>query len=211
MGIFTKMKDIVASNINAALDKAEDPRKMIDLSLRKLEKASADIRSSIERKTAEKRDAQERIAEEKAALERWTERARKAAACGKDELAREAIREKREIERKIKADEYTVSSLSSIIPSLESTLRKTEEKLEELSAKAEGLKARAESARIKEKAGESMRDWERRIEEMEARLGRWEDSLRSSQTRDRFEDEEIESELERLRKEAGPSASDKDL
>ena len=36
MSIFTRFKDIMASNINALLDKAEDPEKMIDQYLRNM-------------------------------------------------------------------------------------------------------------------------------------------------------------------------------
>ena len=37
MGIMTRFKDIMAANVNALLDKAEDPEKMIDQYLRNLE------------------------------------------------------------------------------------------------------------------------------------------------------------------------------
>ena len=212
MSIFTRIKDIVSSNINAALDRAEDPKKMINLSLKKMEMTIGDIKEMIEQKKDAARETEERIKEEKAAHARWEERARKAAAKGQDDMAREAIKEKRILEGRIKEDENKLSALTSVIPSLEATLRKTEEKLKELSEKAEGLKERAESARARRKADESSTyEWERKIEEMETRLNKWEEDLKSHDTTDSFENEEIEAELERLRKECGPSASDRPL
>ena len=44
MGILQRFKDIMASNINALLDKAEDPEKMIDQTLRNLTKDLAEVK-----------------------------------------------------------------------------------------------------------------------------------------------------------------------
>ncbi|MDE5872916.1 MAG: PspA/IM30 family protein, partial [Lachnospiraceae bacterium] len=44
MGIISRFKDIMAANINALLDKAEDPEKMIDQTMRNLTKDLAAVK-----------------------------------------------------------------------------------------------------------------------------------------------------------------------
>ena len=65
MGILTRFKDIMSANINALLDKAENPEKMIDQYLRNLENDLASVKA----------ETASVIAEEKAAKRKRCERA----------------------------------------------------------------------------------------------------------------------------------------
>ena len=209
MGIFTRIKDIVSSNINALLDKVEDPEKMRALSIRKLEDAVSGLKDEIRKKTEELEEAEKRIKEEREALSRWTERARMAARAGKDNLAREAIMEKLLTGKRIRSDEHLIDALSSVIPALKDTLGKAERKLGELREESGGFRIRAEGLRARRKAeNAASSDWEARIAEMEARIRKEEEKATTAGSFEEMErDEEIEKELERLRKEAFPSAS----
>lgn len=218
MNTFARIRDIIASNIHALLDKAEDPGKMIDLSIRKLEDAEASIRAAINERNEERRQAEQRIAEAREAIERWKARAWLAAKKGRDDLAREAIAERLELERREEKDEQLCITLADVIESLQTTLERTEKKLAELIGKADGLKARSEGAKARAKATKAERmDWERKIAEAEDRIKAWEamsgsgrkESGRSFEDMER--DEEIENELERLKEEVSHDTSDRAL
>ena len=218
MSAFTRIKNIIASNLNTLLDKAEDPGKMIDLSIRKLEDAASSMRKALKEKMDEKAKVEGRLTEARAAIARWQERARAAAARGMDDLAREAIAARRELERKADKDEQLSTTLADVIASLQATLERTEKKLEELIDKSDSLKARADGAKVRAKADKAEgTDWERKIAEMEERIRGWEamadmDSHRPDRSFEDMErDEEIEKELERLKKEASHGTSDRVL
>ena len=215
MNAFKRLGDIISSNINSALDKAEDPEKMIDLSIKKLEDSRCDIRAAIAEKSAEKSAYEKKLEGEREAIARWTERARLAVGKGRDDMAREAIAAKQDLEKSAKDDQNLISSLGNVLISLNETLSKIEEKLSEMKAKSAELKARARSAKERIKANEAMAkssdaQWLRKIEELNSRIERWEAEANitapaenKTMTFEEMEKEEaIEAELRRIKENA---------
>ena len=214
MNTFKRLGDIISSNINSALEKAENPEKMIDLSIKKLEDARIELKTTIAEKSAEKSVYEKKLEEEKASSERWAERARLAISRGMDDMAREAVEAKLEMDKGSKEDERTIASLESVISSLSGTLTKVESKLEEMKAKSAELKARAKSAKERIRANKAMEkasgiEWQAKLEELNSRIEKWEveASIAEKETRAKptFEemerDEAIETELKRIKEE----------
>src|SRR5215467_12325943 len=95
MGIFTRVSDIISSNINAMLDKAEDPEKLIRLMIQEMEDTLVEIKASCAGVMATKKRVQRELDEVMARAEQWGQRAQLAMNKGREDLAREALVEKR--------------------------------------------------------------------------------------------------------------------
>jgi len=95
MGIFTRFRDIVSANINAMLDRAEDPEKLIRLMIREMEDTLVELKASCAGAMAETRKVERQLAETRERERQWEERAELAVRKGRDDLAREALTERR--------------------------------------------------------------------------------------------------------------------
>ena len=129
MGIFTRFKDIVASNISAMLDNAEDPEKLIKLMIREMEDTLIEIKSSCASAIAEQKKV-ERILEEMNEKENfWERKAKLAVSKGNDNLARQALQQKRIYSRKAEAVDEELIALGSIVDQYRDDIEELENKL----------------------------------------------------------------------------------
>ncbi len=95
MGIFTRFRDIVSSNLNAMLDKAEDPEKLIKMMIREMEDTLVELKASCAGVMAGCKKIQRQMAETDDQATQWEMRAALAVKHNQDELAREALLERR--------------------------------------------------------------------------------------------------------------------
>src|SRR5690606_39606241 len=95
MGIFTRFKDIVSSNINAMLDKAEDPEKMIRLMVQEMEDTLVELKASCAGAMATKSKVSRAAEANASRVADWESKARLALTKGREDLAKEALAEKR--------------------------------------------------------------------------------------------------------------------
>ena len=91
MGIFTRMRDIISSNINAMLEKAEDPEKLVKLMIQEMEDTLVEVKASCAGVMAAKKKIQRELDECGGRAEKWADRAQLAVDRGHDDLAREAL------------------------------------------------------------------------------------------------------------------------
>ena len=98
MGIFSRISDIVNSNLNALCDSAEDPEKMIRLIIQEMEDTLVEVRSASARVIADQKTASRRRDRIAAEVTAWEDKAKLAVSKGRDDLAKGALQERRAVE-----------------------------------------------------------------------------------------------------------------
>ncbi|MGO8917991.1 MAG: phage shock protein PspA [Stellaceae bacterium] len=135
MGIFSRLADIVNSNLNAILDRAEDPEKIIRLIIQEMEDTLVEVRSSAVRTIAERKEVERRLATLQRQQEEWQRRAELALTKGREDLAKGALLAKARVAE-------AVAGLESQKQQIEDALAKQNEDIAKLQAKLADAKSR---------------------------------------------------------------------
>ena len=135
VGIFSRMTDIINSNINSLLDKAEDPEKIIRLMIQEMEDTLVEVRSSAAKAIADKKERTRTVQYlEQEAID-WEQKAELALRKNRDDLAKSALLEKSRVGDKVEI-------LNRELKATEENLAKLNEDISKLQAKLEDAKAR---------------------------------------------------------------------
>jgi phage shock protein A len=224
MGIFSRMSDIMNSNINAMLDQAEDPKKMVRLIIQEMEDTLVEVRSSSARVLADRKDAARRLEQVQGEVASWEEKARLAITKEREDLARGALQEKQALEEEVALVENELTATDEHITQLNNEVSQLQQKLDDARARQKALAMRSQTveSRIKVKRQiqrEALDDafhrfghFERRMDTLESQLeamdiGRDVPPDLAAQINALQDDEQISDELERLKAEmAGPKS-----
>jgi phage shock protein A len=182
MGIFTRFSDIVNSNINAILDKAEDPEKIVRLMIQEMEDTLVEVRSAAARSIADKKDLNRKLE----ILDRdqggWDERAELAIRKGREDLAKAALVEKSRVAAATDALKQDYVSIDEGLAKLNEDIARLEAKLEDAKARQKALIARHKTASSRLAARRKIYDYKiedamvrfeqytRRIDDVEGRI-----------------------------------------
>ena len=180
MGIFTRFRDIISSNINAMLDRAEDPEKLIKLMIREMEDTLIELKASCAGVIAGRKKLERQIDSVVERRDQWHKRAGLAIDRGRDDLAREALSENHRFADMAEALKQELLEHDDMIRKYQEDITLLEDKLHSAREKQRILIQRHIHARRKRRAQEGIRrvdhfetitrfdDLENRIERMEA-------------------------------------------
>jgi phage shock protein A len=146
MGIFTRFSDIVNSNINAILDKAEDPEKIVRLMIQEMEDTLVEVRSAAARSIADKKDLNRKLGLLEREQHDWDSKAELALRKDREDLAKAALIEKSRATAAseiLKAD-YTV--IDEGLAKLNDDISRLEMKLLDAKTRQKSLLARHKTA-----------------------------------------------------------------
>jgi phage shock protein A len=135
MGILSRFINVVRSNLNALLNRAEDPAKMLDQTLMDMQAAYAKAKDHVARSLADEKRLDKSLLDQQAEVKRWEERALRAVQQGDDELAREALRRKNEHARYAAQFGHEHEAHSANVQRLKESLHELEDKIEEIRRK----------------------------------------------------------------------------
>ncbi|MCR3971206.1 phage shock protein PspA [Aeromonas veronii] len=220
MSIFSRLADIINSNLTALLDKAEDPQKMVRLIIQEMEDELVKERSNLARILASQKEIGRQVARHQERVDEWQAKAELALTKGREDLARAALIEKKKQTELSETLYREQQAVDSGIEKLGEEIRQLEAKLEDARArqKAMAIRTEAASSRLNVQSqvarGESQavvskfERMERRIDEMEARadLGQSDKAL-AQQFAELEVDDQISRELEAMRQKLGQGDS----
>lgn len=182
MGIFSRFTDIINSNLNALLDRAEDPQKMIRLIIQEMEETLVEVRSSSARVIADRKEAERRLARVNKEVDDWEAKARLALGKGREDLARAALAEKQSLIDEAAILQRECTALDDHLSQLSEEIGQLQVKLNDAKAKQKALVMRQQTVttRLKTRrqlhrenlqdAFEKFEHYERRMDSMESEL-----------------------------------------
>ncbi|MPY87418.1 MAG: phage shock protein PspA [Luteitalea sp.] len=222
MRVFSRLGDIINSNINAMLDKAEDPEKIVRLIIQEMEDTLVEVRSRAARAIADKKEVERKKAEFAARANEWESKAELAIAKGRDDLAKGAIAARRKAQEMVELFDKEFHAIDKSLDKANEDLEKLQAKLKEAKAKQRSLEIRHgaafDSVRVSRHVHDGRIDeamaryerYERRIDELEAEaesyvLGR--PKSLEEEFRELAAEDEVNAEFEALKKRVASRAS----
>jgi phage shock protein A len=139
MGIFSRFSDIVNSNINALLDKAEDPEKMVRLIIQEMEDTLVEVRSSSAKTIAEKKELQRVVNRLQEEVADWQAKAELALSKEREDLARSALIERQKASDQADAVAADIANLDEHIGKLQDEVAQLQEKLADATARQKSM------------------------------------------------------------------------
>jgi phage shock protein A len=182
MGIFSRFSDIVNSNLNALLEKAEDPEKLVRLMIQEMEDTLVEVRSAAARAIADKKELTRKLGALQGDVDDWHRKAELAISKGRDDLAKAALAEKARVADMRDGMQQQLDAVEDGLAQLNEDIGRLEEKLADAKSRQKALIMRHQTASNRLEVRKQIHDnkiddalvkfeqFERRMESMEGRV-----------------------------------------
>ena len=151
-----RLARLIRANINDLIDQAEDPEKMVDQILREMNESIVSARAQVAAMIAQEKELELDVAETKKLAAEWGRKAERAVEAGKDDLAREALRRKRDNEENSAIYAEQLGVQSQAVTKLKEQLRQLEAKYQATLGARDSLIARQRRAKAQRQVAEAV-------------------------------------------------------
>lgn len=220
MSIFSRLSDIINSNLTSLLDKAEDPEKMVRLIIQEMEETLVEVRTTSARAIADRKELVRRQDWLRREADEWERRAELALRKDRDDLARAALVERTRIDEEIDAIDAEITSLDDSVARLSEDIGKLQAKIKDARARQKSLVVRSRTATSQlgvrrqlsdasiTDAMERFEHYERRMDDLEGQVESYDLGTRTlaDEIADLETDDRIDAELQALKQRVGRGA-----
>ena len=217
MGIFSRFTDIINSNINSILDKAEDPEKMVRLIIQEMEETLVEVRTQSAKLIADKKELQRRIERLRNEAGDWESKAEIALNKGREDLARAALKEKTGATEAAMTLETDMEVIEHNLEKLSGDISQLQQKLVDAKTRQKALIVRGRTAQSRMGVKRQIHDvdideamsrfdrYERRIDDLEGEIEAYDlgQKTLADEISELEKDEQVDEELARLKARMG--------
>ncbi|MFT4037403.1 MAG: PspA/IM30 family protein [Thermomicrobiales bacterium] len=155
-GIMDRLTRLIRANVNDIIDRAEDPEKMIDQIIREMQESIVTARSQVAAMIAQEKELQLEVAETQKLATEWGRKAERAVGAGKDDLAREALRRKRDNDENSQIYSEQLAVQQQAVTKLKDQLRQLESKYQTTLGSRDALVARQRRAKAQQQVADAI-------------------------------------------------------
>ncbi len=156
MGVFSRLAQLIKSNLNDLISRSEDPEKMLNQIVLDMNNQLVEAKKQVASSIADEKRLSKQGEQETANAAEWERRAMMALRAGNEELAKEALARKREHDALATTFKDQWQKQKAAVESLKSALRMLNDKIEEAKRKKNILIARKKRAEAQKAIQETM-------------------------------------------------------
>lgn len=173
MGILKRFGDIMSANVNALLDKCENPEKMIDQTLRNLESDFGKVKAETASVMADAQAAKRKLDECNEEIEKMQKYAEKALTAGNEADARAFLEKKQQLSTKQAALAQSYEIAQANADKMRQMHDKLQKDMETLNERRDAIKAKMAVAKTQEKMNKMVNSFDGAASDMAA-FDKWE-------------------------------------
>lgn len=223
MSIFSRLSDIVNSNLNALLDKAEDPEKMVRLIIQEMEETLVEVRTTSARAIADKKELARRLEWLEQEAGEWERKAEVAINKGRDDLAKSALGERNKAQETQVAVNDELKLIETTLANLAQDTQALQAKIKDAKARQNAIILRGNAARTRLDVREKLADhniddaiarfelYERKMDDLEGQVEAYDmvQKTLAEEIDDLENDELLDDQLAELKRRVSGSAGDR--